>query len=104
MSNGYQLLTQEEQDDIIVGYMLAQEKDAYCHSINLERYNDMLLALPAGKFKERIEELRNDTQLRLTEVQAIVNATKPQMPPKARQDAALQRIKAKEGQAPSTGG
>jgi len=103
MANGYRLLTQQEQDDIIVSYMLSQERDAYCHSINLERFNTMLMDLPPGKFKERIEGLRNDTQLRLTEVQATVDATKDQLPPQARIDDALTRIRDKESQAPQIG-
>jgi len=44
----YEILTQEEQDEIVVSYLHSQERDEYCHEINLNRFNEMLATLPAG--------------------------------------------------------
>ena len=98
----YECINTDEQDDIIVGFLRSQEKDEYCHSTNLARFNDMLVGLPAGRFKDRITQLRDDTQERLNEVQAIIASTMSQLPDQTRIDASLGRIRAREGQT-STG-
>ncbi len=95
----YEILSQEEQDEIIVSYLHAQERDEFCHQLNMARFDAMLPSLPAGKFKERIAQLRNDTQERLVEVTGIKTATLAQLPPKERVDAAKARIAAKEAAA-----
>ena len=95
----YEILTQGEQDEIVVEYLHAQERDEFCHQLNLARFNQMLSSLPEGKFKERIAQLRNDTNERLNEVTGIKNATVAQLPSKERVDAAIGRIAAKEAAA-----
>jgi len=91
----YQFLSQEEQDEIIVEYLKAQERDHFCHRINLERFDAMLQSLPEGEFKNHIVNLREETAKRLIEVNSIIGATKRQLPPQERLDAAKARLAAK---------
>ena len=92
----YSVLTDDEKDDIIVNFTRAQERDHYCHSINLERYDEMLKTLPTGDFRNDIEKRKADTQSRIAEVEKILEATAAQMPDAARIEAAMQRIKTAE--------
>ena len=89
----YQILSQEEQDDIIVSFMLGQERDKYCHELNLERYTEMLKTSKAGEWHDRLLKLRNETASRLVEVNNIISVTVSQMPPQERIDATKLRIK-----------
>ena len=90
----YVTLTEQEQHDIIVEFHSAQERDHYCHSLNHERYIALLRDLPPGSFRTRIEELKAETEARLTEVEAILQKTETQLPPSADLQAAIQRVKA----------
>jgi hypothetical protein len=92
----YNVLSQDEQDEIIVAFMQAQERDLFCHQLNLERYNRMLETLADGEFKSHITKLRDETAKRLAEVQAIIAATECQLPPQERIEAAKTRIASKE--------
>lgn len=95
----YDILTDDEKDEIVVDFLRAQERDHFCHSLNLERYDGMLASLPEGAFKTRIQQLRAETLDRIGEVEAIIKKTRPQLPPAARVTAARQRIEAKEAAA-----
>ncbi len=88
----YQLLTPDEQDDIIAGFLLAQERDLYSHTINKQRFESMLATLPDGTWKKRVQELKDQTDSRLNEVQTIIEATKAQLPSQLRLDAAKARM------------
>jgi hypothetical protein len=88
----YQLLTQEEQDEIIATFLKAQERDLFTHRLNLQRFEAMLPSLPAGEFKQRIQQLRNETIDRIGEVEAIIEKTLPQAPPVERMQAAIARV------------
>jgi hypothetical protein len=88
----YQLLTQEEQDEIIAAYLKAQERDLFTHRLNLERFEAMLPSLPPGEFKQRIQQLRNETIDRIAEVEAIIEKTLPQAPTRERMLAAIARV------------
>ncbi|KKM64549.1 hypothetical protein LCGC14_1500320 [marine sediment metagenome] len=90
----YQVLTQDEQDDIKVSFLLSQERDKYCHELNLERYAAMLEALEDGEWKTRVTKLHDETAGRLAEVDSIIAATLPQMPASERIEAAKLRLKA----------
>ena len=92
----YQLLTEEERDAIIVEFMKAQERDKFCHEINLQRYEAMLRTLPDGEWKNSIQKLRDETVERLGEVNSIIEATKPQVPPVERISKALQKLEARQ--------
>jgi hypothetical protein len=87
----YQLLTQDEQDEIIATFLKAQERDLFTHRLNLQRFEAMLPSLPAGEFKDQIQRLRNETIARIVEVEAIIEKTLPQAPPVARMQAAIAR-------------
>ncbi|MBA7708237.1 hypothetical protein ES703_117130 [subsurface metagenome] len=90
----YQILTEDEQDDIKVSFLRSQEKDKYCHAINKERYTAMLSVLEDGAWKTRVEKLLAETTGRLAEVDSIIAATLPQMPTQERIDAAIVRLQA----------
>ena len=90
----YKTLSQEEMDEIVVDFLKAQERDLFCHEINLARYEEMLKVLPPGPWRDRITQLRDETIQRKAEVESIIAAT--QVPNKQRIEAALKRIKAKE--------
>lgn len=89
----YKVLDQDERDDIIVGFLWTQEKDKYCHQLNLSRYDKLLKSLSDGKWKEKVKELRKETVDRLAEVESIIQATKSQLPNQQRIDAAKERLK-----------
>ncbi|MBA7484016.1 hypothetical protein ES707_19535 [subsurface metagenome] len=90
----YQVLTQDEKDDIIVSFMRGQERDKYCHELNLARYTEMLKTLEPGKWRDRVSKLKDDTVSRLVEVDSTIAATAAQMPPAGRVTAAKQRLEA----------
>lgn len=92
----YTVLNQDEQDEIIVSFMLAQERDKFCHELNLQRYNTILKNTKEDEWKNKIGQIHADTTKRLVEVDSIIEATKPQMPPAARIEAAKQRLKTKD--------
>ncbi len=91
----YQVLSQDEQDDIIISFMLAQERDKYCHELSLQRYATMLKTLGAGEWHDRISKLQAETVSRLAEVNSIIDATRAQMPPLDRIAVAKARLVAK---------
>ena len=92
----YQVLTQDDQDEIIVDYMKATERDLHCHLINVERYDVILAGTMGADHRANIEGRLEETRSRIEEVQAIFDATVSQMPDRTRIDAALVRIKARE--------
>jgi hypothetical protein len=92
----YRVLSQDEQDEIIVAFMQAQERDLYCHQLNLARYNQMLSKLPDGEWKSQIIKLRDETAKRLDEVQSIIAATESQLPPAEQIEAAKTRLASKQ--------
>ena len=91
----YQVLSQDEQDDIIVSFMHGQERDKYCHELNLQRYTEMLKTLEAGKWRDQVLKLQEETNSRLAEVNSIIDVTKAQMPTPEHIAAAKQRLATK---------
>lgn len=92
----YTLLTDEEKDDMVVSFLKSQERDMYCHEINIERYDTMLKTLPEGDFKKRVQELFRDEKKRKAEIESIIIATVPKMPSAERITAAKLRLEQKE--------
>lgn len=88
-------LTLDDQDEILVAFMWAQERDLFLHTVNKQRFEGILADVAEGPFRDRIAKLLADTQTRLAEVDAIIKNTLPQMPPVARTDAALARLRAR---------
>lgn len=86
----FKVLSEEERDRILVEFLEAQERDLFCHYVNLERYDEMLRTLPPGEWRNHIAKLREETAKRLEEVESIIAATLPQLPPEER----LERAKA----------
>ena len=94
--SAYQVLSQGDQDDITVSFMLSQEQEKYCLELNLQRYEKMLRTLEAGTWRVQIEKLQTDSTSRLAEVNSIVEATKAQMPSAERISAAVARLQASQ--------
>jgi len=95
----YDLMSQDEKDDVIVGFMRAQEQDLYCLRVNLDRYTIMLTAdFKDAEWRRQIAELLAQTTTRMIQVESIVQATTQQMPSKERVDASMQRLRAREAQ------
>ena len=88
----YMVLSKDEKDDIIVAFMLGQERDKYCHELNSERYKKILESAEPGEWRNKIEKLLKETEQRLVEVNSIIETTKNQMPPPARIEAAKKRL------------
>ncbi len=91
----YIVLGQDEMDDIIVSFTLEQERDKFCHELNLRRYKTMLMNIEEGEWKDRITQLYADTTKRLAEVNSIIKASQSQMPPPERVKAVKQRLATK---------
>lgn len=89
----FQLLSQDEQDEIHAAFLASQERDLFCHQINADRYTEMLKVLPAGTFRTRIEGLKQDTLSRIDEVTRIIDASV--MPSVERLIAAKERVDTK---------
>lgn len=92
--NTYQILSQNTQDDIIVSFMLSQEKDRFCHELNIQRYKTMLKTLPMGTWRNQIEKLLNETESRLAETNSIIKASSQQLPGSERIQLAIIRLEA----------
>lgn len=92
----YKLLTEDERDEMIANTLLAQERDHFSHASNIERYTAMLEDLPEGPFRDRVAGLLQETRSRIAEVESIIAKTEPQLPPRARLDAAAARVLARE--------
>ena len=87
------VLNEEEQDDIIVSFMQAQERDKFCHELNLSRYEAMLTTELRDDFRNKITQLKDETLSRLEEVDAIIAATRAQIPNSSRINAAKTRLR-----------
>lgn len=91
----YKTLTQEEKDDIIVSFLHQQEIDHLCHTINKQRYEKIINdpEIVDSKFKDRIRQLKLEIELRLFEVEKIIEHTQFQLPSEERIKSASKRIK-----------
>jgi hypothetical protein len=65
---------------IKVEYLEAQERDHWIHQLNKARYEAMLVTLPQGTFRTRVQQLLTETDSRLEEVEAIISATQATLP------------------------
>lgn len=93
----YDLLTQDEMDEMVVEYMKAQQRDHFLHTINLQRAREAVAMLPAdAPFRAHMAKFAEDTESRIQEVESLIRATEAQMPPQARRDAALEKIQQRE--------
>lgn len=95
--NDFTLIDDKEKDDLIVGFMLAQERDKLSHFLNRERYDSILETGDLDdEWRTQITKLRDETVKRLKQVESIITATKPQMPSETRITAARNRLLVKE--------
>ena len=91
----YRYLSLDEQDDMIVATMMAQERDLFIHELNLERFRTIAAsALPPMPLRENVESQIPVLESRIIETRAIIAALEPQMPPPERAHAAWARLRA----------
>lgn len=91
----YKTLTLDEQNDMVVSTYYANESDLFSHTANKERFERILQGTISDPFRARIEKLLSDTNSRIAEVQAILDATIPQLPSDTEISASLTRIKSR---------
>lgn len=91
----YLTLTEDEQHDMLVATLAAQERDHWMHTVNAARFT-AILADPGltPHFRQRMKELLAQTQDRIQEVTQILDKLRPQLPPPAQITAAHQRLQA----------
>ena len=95
----YKVLTLEEQHDMLLNTLIAQERDHYMHCCNAERFRGMLDNALQGQeteFAQRIQKLHDDTLLRRHEVETIMHELLKQMPSEEHTSRAIQRLRLKE--------
>lgn len=91
----YKTLSLNEQHDMVVSTYYANEQDLFSHNTNKERFERILQGTISDAFRTRIGKLLSDTNNRIAEVQAILDATIPQLPSDAEISASLTRIKSR---------
>lgn len=94
-----QAVDQDEHDDMLANTLLAQERDLAAHRLNLERFEAILGDMPPGPTRHHYMDLLLQTLDRGDEVTRIIDGLTPQLPPQARLDDAVARIKQREAQA-----
>jgi hypothetical protein len=93
----YKTISEDEKDDIIVSFLHQQELDHLCHSINKVRYEKILSdrSIPDDEFKQNIQKLKDEVELRISQVEKIIEHTVEQLPSQERIDASVERTKEK---------
>lgn len=94
--NKFRTVQATEVDEMLVNTYRANEMDLASHEANKERFETMLQTLPQGKFRDRITQLLAETNDRITEVTAILEATEPQLPQQAEVETIVTKIKTAE--------
>jgi len=87
MARIYQVLSQAEQDDMILQTVYGLEASHAAHAVNIARYTAMLptipdtLLLPSGQlFRDRIAELLKTEQAALDQHEHLLDQAVPQLP------------------------
>lgn len=94
----YQCLTVEEQHEMLLNTLIAQEHDHYTHCINQERFETILADSSLDMFSDfafRIQQLLADTIIRRREVELILRALWVQLPSQEDMRTAMERLKGK---------
>jgi hypothetical protein len=90
----YQVLTEEEQHDMLLGTLYAQERDHWLHTVNKERYEAILADKTISQaFRSQVQNLLQQTDARIHEVTHIIEKLRPQLPPAEHLQAAVVRIR-----------
>ena len=90
-------ITAEEKEDMLIQTLKGQEMDLYIHTLNKERYQDIVANLPEGnEFRTKLEGEILVIDSRLVEVNTTIAALDKQIPAKTDVVAVLDRLKAKE--------
>lgn len=97
MARTYAVLTQAEQDDMVVATVHAQEQAHFQHALNVERYTAMVADMPEGPFKERITALLVTEQAAVSDHEQLLDKTVAQLPKGPALLEAVARVEAKRG-------
>ncbi len=98
----YRALSKKERDIMLVNTLLSQERDHFMHTVNAERFQNMLASGldPESEFAKRLQALLLDTISRKMEVELIIDNLLPQLPNETEVETALVFINAKEATKP----
>lgn len=91
----YRILTQAQQDDVVVNTLMAQEASHHSHALNVDRYAALLQTLPQGPRYDQIAALLVTEQEALDFHEHLIEATTAQLPAQADLDASVARLAAK---------
>ena len=90
-------ITKEEKEEMLIQTLKAQEMDLYIHTLNKERFQDMVLNLPEeSEFRQKLEGEILVIDSRLEEVNATIASLEKQIPEDTDVPAVLVKLKAKE--------
>ena len=90
-------ITIEEKEEMLIQTLKAQEMDLYIHTLNKERFQDMVLNLPEeSEFRQKLEGEILVIDSRLEEVNATIASLEKQIPEDTDVPAVLVKLKAKE--------
>jgi len=92
----FKTLTVAEQEEMLVNTLKAQEMDLYLHTLNKERFEDMVLTLPEESLKAKLQIEITVIASRLVEVETTIESLEKQMPVGIDIPAVLVRLKEKE--------
>jgi len=90
----YLALSEAEQHDMIVQTFLAQERDLFMYSLNVQRYETILTTLDEPEYREHLLALLATERAALVRQTHIVAATRQQLPEPGALQAALLRLRA----------
>ena len=93
----FRVLSQEEQDDMIIQTLHAQERDLFMHTVNKERYEELVKTLPEGnELRVKLEKEVAVVASRIEEVEKIIEAIEKQLPSQEGIDSGISRIAERE--------
>jgi len=103
----YQQLTQQEMDTTIAENLHGREVEHFHHELNIAVYDRLLVILPIGEWRSRVQQLRNEGQVEMDKIAGLHDSLLERLPLGKRNNAfarASKRRKIREAlqfQAPS---
>mgnify|MGYP007080331985 CR=1 FL=1 len=67
----YQQLTQQEMDTTIAENLHGREVEHFHHELNIAVYDELLTTLPAGEWRSRVQQLRNEGQVEIDKIAGL---------------------------------
>lgn len=80
MALTYQQLVREEMDIAIADNLHGREVEHFHHELNIAVYDDLLATLPAGPWKDRVQQLRDEGQDEMDKIAGLHGSLLTQLP------------------------